>query len=507
VLQVCSRTMIDKHRVGGTRPAIAGTSPQGTVPFRRLAGVMKAPERLRGLRQRTADAGRPPVQRVHRWVRVVYRWVRRVCRWVRDRTTRSPEATGGRHAPRLAKVRFALPAVLLTAGALLWTLYACLWDLAPRTELRAPDGGRYLGVDRLELIKTTITTCGFIGAVLAGLYAYRKQKIAESEAHRTDADQFAQRYTTAAEQLGHDQAAVRLAGVYAMARLADDWTEQRQTCIDVLCAYLRMPYTPDPESPHHRHGEKQVRLTIITTIRNHLTNPGIPPNWRGHEFDFTGATFDGGDFSSAVFSGSKIRFNHAVFSGGEIHFSNTVFAGHAVDFHRARFTGSTVIFNNMAFSCDAIQFYETEFSGGTVRFQNTKFYGGTIQFHDAKFSGGTVQFQNTEFSGGTIELSRSEFTGGTVQFQNTTHSGGTIQFHDAKFSGGTVQFQNTTYSGGIIQFIRSDFMGGTIRFRSTNSSGGTIQFDTPNISGTKFTLGPFQELIENLRKPSNQPSE
>lgn len=28
----------------------------------------------------------------------------------------------------------------------------------------------------------------------------------------------------------------------AHARLADDWTEQRQACIDVLCAYLRMPY-------------------------------------------------------------------------------------------------------------------------------------------------------------------------------------------------------------------------------------------------------------------------
>ena len=41
-------------------------------------------------------------------------------------------------------------------------------------------------------------------------------------------------------------AAVRLAGVYAMAGLADDWPENRQTCVDVLCGYLRMPYEPDP---------------------------------------------------------------------------------------------------------------------------------------------------------------------------------------------------------------------------------------------------------------------
>jgi hypothetical protein len=31
-----------------------------------------------------------------------------------------------------------------------------------------------------------------------------------------------------------------------MAGLADDWPENRQTCVDVLCGYLRMPYEPDP---------------------------------------------------------------------------------------------------------------------------------------------------------------------------------------------------------------------------------------------------------------------
>jgi hypothetical protein len=56
-----------------------------------------------------------------------------------------------------------------------------------------------------------------------------------------------ERFATAAGQLGDDKPpAVRLAGVYAMAGLADDWKQNRQTCVDVLCAYLRMPYEPDP---------------------------------------------------------------------------------------------------------------------------------------------------------------------------------------------------------------------------------------------------------------------
>ncbi|WP_201732362.1 hypothetical protein [Acidithrix sp. C25] len=40
----------------------------------------------------------------------------------------------------------------------------------------------------------------------------------------------------------HEKAAVRLAGVTAMARLAHDWGTQRQMCVDVLCAYLLMPF-------------------------------------------------------------------------------------------------------------------------------------------------------------------------------------------------------------------------------------------------------------------------
>ena len=56
-----------------------------------------------------------------------------------------------------------------------------------------------------------------------------------------------ERFATAAGQLGSDKpSAVRLAGVYAMAGLADDWEENRQTCVDVLCAYLRLPHDPDP---------------------------------------------------------------------------------------------------------------------------------------------------------------------------------------------------------------------------------------------------------------------
>src|SRR5215469_12990367 len=86
-----------------------------------------------------------------------------------------------------------------------------------------------------------------------------------------------ERFATAAEQLGSDKpSAVRLAGVYAMAGLADDWEENRQTCVDVLCGYLRLPYNADPgdgadsdvQSAYRRNRE--VRHTVIRVITAHL---------------------------------------------------------------------------------------------------------------------------------------------------------------------------------------------------------------------------------------------
>src|SRR5258708_34632505 len=56
-----------------------------------------------------------------------------------------------------------------------------------------------------------------------------------------------ERFATAAEQLGDDKPpTVRLAGVYAMAGPADAWGENRQNCVDVLCAHPRMPYHSAP---------------------------------------------------------------------------------------------------------------------------------------------------------------------------------------------------------------------------------------------------------------------
>ena len=111
--------------------------------------------------------------------------------------------------------------------------------------------------DTIGVLQLVFASVAGAGALVALVVAYRRQKVAEATA-ALDKERWQataahdrtrllnERFTAIAAQLGDDQPAVRLAGVHAMAGLTDDWEENRQTCIDVLCAYLRMPYEPDP---------------------------------------------------------------------------------------------------------------------------------------------------------------------------------------------------------------------------------------------------------------------
>lgn len=134
---------------------------------------------------------------------------------------------------------------------------------------------------------------------------------AASIAGRAESDSLSKRYQDAALQIGHDKAAVRLAGVVAMARLADDWTEQRQTCIDVLCAYLRMP--SDHETIQDSEGEKQVRVAILRLIGNHL-DADAELDWCDGYFDFSYAELPTLTWTRPAFE-KRPDFNHTRFAG------------------------------------------------------------------------------------------------------------------------------------------------------------------------------------------------
>jgi uncharacterized protein YjbI with pentapeptide repeats len=277
-----------------------------------------------------------------------------------------------------------------------------------------------------------------------------------------------ERFATASEQLGSDKPAVRLAGVYAMAGLADDWEENRQTCVDVLCACLRMPYEPNPdqEAPGPRQlafqAIREVRHTVIRVIAAHLQR-GAAVSWRGFNFDFTGVVFDGGDFRLAQFSGGTANFSGAQFCG-TVDFAGAGFEGGTVNFTGARFCGGTVDFSSAGFEGGTVDFSGAQFSGGTVNFSETLFSGATVDFGFAQFSGGTVDFEVVLFMGGMVYFNNAGFDSGTVSFAGTRFDGGTVDFTAARFSGGTVDFGSAGFGGSTVKFAAARFDGGTVDF-------------------------------------------
>ena len=306
------------------------------------------------------------------------------------------------HGPaRLWRIGYALAACFAAAVAGL----AVLW-LAARALLGNPHlaPSKAISVhDTVGVAQLVFATVAGAGALVALVMAYRRQRVTEVSSAHDRTRVFNERFTAIAAQLGHDQPAVRLAGVHAMAGLADDWEENRQTCIDVLCAYLRMPFEPDP-GPDAPAAERlrffairEVRHTVIRVIAVHLSKDA-PVSWQGRNFDFTSVVFDGVDLSGAEFSGGHVSFGGAKFSGGQVSFG-AKFSGSQVSFRRAEFSGGQVSFGSetllseVSLSAD-VDFAVAEFSGGTVRFGGAKFSAGQVSFDGAKFSGGTVDLRD-----------------------------------------------------------------------------------------------------------------
>jgi uncharacterized protein YjbI with pentapeptide repeats len=361
--------------------------------------------------------------------------------------------------PRMWRIGYALAACFLIALAGLAVLWLAAWALLGNPHL-APAKGITVH-DTVGVAQLVFASVAGAGALVALVVAYRRQRVAED---RTPV--FNERFATIVTQLGDGQPAVRLAGAYAMAGLADDWVENRQTCVDVLCAYLRLPYTPDPGEDADLDkripylANREVRHTIIHLIGTHL-RPGAAVSWQGLNLDFTGVVFDGGDFRKAVFSGGEVSFDGAVFSRDtadfrevdfrEVDFREAVFSGAKVSFRSAVFSGGTVDFGYAVFSGSEVYFHKAKVSGGTVRFAGAEF-SGTVDFGYAEFSSGEVSFDGAKVSGGTVSFDRAAFSGAKVSFTGAKFSDGTVYLGYAEFSGGEVSFGHAEFSGGMVDF-------------------------------------------------------
>ncbi|WP_409496113.1 pentapeptide repeat-containing protein [Amycolatopsis sp. cmx-11-12] len=272
----------------------------------------------------------------------------------------------------------------------------------------------------------------------------QKEQVAAANAHDATERRITELYAKAVEQLGGDKAPVRLGGLHALERLAHDNETHRQAIVDVLCAYLRMPYAPNtrrisrhmPDLPpadgraddpqlaaeetdgpefEQREQERQVRQTAQRILARHLQpvrdsngQPSNPKFWPRIDIDLTGAYLI--DFAMNECEVAAITCNNTIFAG------ETIFRGFAcdmaliqgatfiggptedtfmADFRGARF-GSDAWFSYSAFA-GRPWFHADEFFPGS-HFGGCASFSGVIFNRGARFDG--VSFEkDVDFAG------------------------------------------------------------------------------------------------------------
>lgn len=358
---------------------------------------------------------------------------------------------------------------------------------------------------RLEGVRTVGTIVLGAGGAIALLLAARRQQTAEQDLvtkrhdlmlreqanndvrHDAAERRISDLYLKAVDQLGADKAPVRLAGLYALDRLAQDNPSQRQTIVNVISAYLRMPYKlpekpPDPGAEKEVHDEyrsdvqeREVRTTAQRILTDHLD-----PNYRdGRRFwpdidlDLSGALLidvmfrdcrlNNARFSNARFCGDTLLMG--IHFDGETRFDGVTFSGDTW-FSEARFTGN-VRFDQATFEAEA-RFDAATFKGTATfrsasflreaRFKSTTFTGSVV-FSKATFSDsvnfdGATFFEDAYLPGVTF-AHRSYFTeaafAGDAWFNQVVFSSYTT-FNGATFSG-DIRFTDSTLDG--VPFIPS----------------------------------------------------
>lgn len=240
-----------------------------------------------------------------------------------------------------------LAVVAIAAVTLLWTFLGT---------------GDPADASKLDAVRTASSIVLGAGGAAALLLAARRQRYVELDLEQKEHDANERRvtelYGKAADQLGSDKAPVRLAGVYALERLAQDDPRHRQSIVNLLCAYLRMSYAPDDDE------EGVVRFAIQDIFERHLQPAHEDRFWPDIDLSLTNA-----HLAFFWFRDCRIREGH--FRGATFHeiaaFRGTTFTATA-DFTRATFQSTADL-------------RRLRFPGGAGRFTGARF-GGTVDFRD-----------------------------------------------------------------------------------------------------------------------------
>ncbi|MBB5853883.1 hypothetical protein ACFQ05_11295 [Amycolatopsis umgeniensis] len=345
-----------------------------------------------------------------------------------------------RHKPIAGAVLQWMALALLVAGA---AGAALLWLLGFPS---FPSAAAFGTTEVLELLKIALAVVAGLGGVVLLAVNMRKQRVAESEHliaqakdEREQAQSFNERFGTAAEQLAHDNAAVRLAGLYAMAGLADDWVANRQICVDVLCGYLRLPVRENDQP------DAKVRESVLRVLRDRLND-----NWRGSalELDLTGARFSNQTVLQLA-PQRRLLLDHALFEDGV--FTVGPMNAYAVSYTGATFRGSETRFEwggiftaahfagRLVFDTDRtwrrFRFIECVFAEATIVIKGEGERISLVTFEGCTFEGCLFDFKGVVDLGegeGNFLISSSTLRDGKFDLRKGSVTGTVLWLIDSK---------------------------------------------------------------------------
>ena len=378
---------------------------------------------------------------------------------------------------------------------------------------------------------------------LAALFAKLRQRKNTPERIQQRQAKRRKRYTYALEQFLDGQPAVRLRGVYTLAKLADGWLtdaslpeqvrlEEAQTIVNALTGCIRTPYPlaqkrqilESDEAPEGYEGdfardqvalreEQLVRRTVFMELsrrlaavaesskaghkKNQHAVPSLSPTWADLRFDFGGAPifyplrqlhFQNADFASATFYGQ------ADFSGATFHGDTS--------FSAAQFTADAS-FNSANFT-DWVGFSAAHFAGA-AKFSGARFadvasfatvtFTGEVDFSDAVFSAaadfGVASFESD------ADFSRLN-TAGIASFAAITFGGKAIftasTFHDEAHFAASVFNRPAVFSrslfGGAARFAgiatKQTAVFCSVRFAGAADFSGATFTQYADFSGARF---------------------
>jgi hypothetical protein len=312
---------------------------------------------------------------------------------MRPRNRETDAAAGSMTLSILGWVVVALAVGAGTSALLLWVFG---WPSLPRS-------AEFTAANTIELLKIVLAVIAGFGGVVLLSVNHRKQKVAEGDhrlalrnEEREKSKLLNERFAAAAEQLAHESEQVRLAGVYALAGLADDWDDGRQKCVELLISYLRLA---EP-------GESEVVDTIFRMFRERLTTDSP---WREVDYDFTGMKLVDMDFSGFTFRGTVI-LDHVSFGGEETTFAGTRFEGR-LRCHGTGFLAAVTNFRGAVFAGEA-DFLAARFTDVDL---SVSFDGGKVSFAGCTFTG-TVHGEGLLLHRGALRFDRCRLENATIRF-------------------------------------------------------------------------------------------